>query len=332
MTAGDVVLRKKRNGPGRGDGPQGGPPRRRGEGRSFMKANLREGYIAGPGGRLWYGVCGEGGVGTPLLVVHGGPGFLSMTETYADLAGERRVYFYDQLGGGRSDRAADPSRYCVDGFVAELAAVREALSLKEVFLLGFSWGAALVCSYLLAHRPPGVKGLILSGPLLSTPLWERDQRRLVGRLPASLKEVIRTAEETGDFGEAYEGAMMSFYRRHLCLLDPWPPALEEAFGRLSLEVYNALWGPSEFTCTGTLKNLDLTDRLHLIGEPVLLTCGDRDEADPRTVKEFQLAFPNADMAVLPRASHFHHLEQPGIYKALLRGFMNAIEEGSVKED
>lgn len=286
---------------------------------------LHEGFIDAPGGRLWYGVCGEGAKGTPLLVVHGGPGFMSMTETYSDLADERAVYFYDQLGSGRSDRAPDPSHYSLKAFVTELAVVREALSLGELFLLGCSWGAALVCSYVLTYRPSSLKGLILSGPLLSTPLWEQDQGRHIGRLPPSFQVAIRDAEATGLYGADYEEAMMFYYRRHVCLLDPWPPALEKAFGQLSLSVYHALWGPSEFTCTGTLKDLDLTDRLHLIAEPVLLTCGDRDEADPRTVKDFQLAFPHASLAVLPHTSHLHHLEAPTLYTTILRRFMGNAE-------
>jgi proline iminopeptidase len=244
-----------------------------------------------------------------------------MTDTVRDLADERPVWFYDQLGGGRSDRAADPGYYSLERFVDELAAVRAALSLAEVWLLGFSWGTALICAYMLARRPAGVKGLILSGPLLSTPLWDRDQRAHIVRMPASARAAIEAGEAAGDYGEAYQEAMMAYYRRHVCVLNPWPDSLNEALARLSPEVYQSLWGPSEFTCTGKLKDLDLSGRLGEIAEPVLLTCGDADEADPRTVKAFQLAFPRAAMAVLPRASHLHQLERPELYKATLRDFL-----------
>jgi pimeloyl-ACP methyl ester carboxylesterase len=39
------------------------------------------------------------------------PGFLSMTETVHDLADERPVYFYNQFGCGRSNKAFDPDFY-----------------------------------------------------------------------------------------------------------------------------------------------------------------------------------------------------------------------------
>lgn len=50
---------------------------------------MREGFIPTAGGQVWYGVCGEDKPGTPLLVVHGDPGFLTMTDTVRDLADER---------------------------------------------------------------------------------------------------------------------------------------------------------------------------------------------------------------------------------------------------
>ena len=287
--------------------------------------SLREGYLSTAGGRIWYGVCGEGQPGTPLLVVHGGPGFLTMTDTVRDLADGRPVWFYDQLGSGRSDRAPDPGYYSLERFVDELAAVRAALPLAEVFLLGFSWGTALISSYMLAKRPPGVKGLILSGPFLSTPRWDRDQRAHIARMPAAVREAIAAGEAAGDYGGAYQEAMMAYYKRHVCTLAPWPDSLNEAFAQLSLEVYQTLWGPSEFTITGKLRDFDLTEDLGAIAEPVLLTCGDADEADPRTVKDYQLAFPRAALAVLPRASHLHQLEQPELYKAILRDFLGSQE-------
>ncbi len=63
-----------------------------------------------------------------------------MTETVCELADERPVHFYDQLGCGRSDKAADPDFYSPQRYVRELAEVCDALGLGEVCLMGFSWG------------------------------------------------------------------------------------------------------------------------------------------------------------------------------------------------
>ena len=68
-----------------------------------MKAD--EGYIEVPGGKVWYRAVGEQTDATPLLCLHGGPGFTHYyLEPLEALAEHRRVIFYDQLGCGRSDR------------------------------------------------------------------------------------------------------------------------------------------------------------------------------------------------------------------------------------
>jgi proline iminopeptidase len=282
---------------------------------------MEENFIDVGGKKIWYGVCGRTMPGVPLLVVHGGPGGFSMPEVVRDFADERPVYFYDQLGCGRSDRAGELDDYSVDYYVGELEAVIAALGFRQVILVGFSWGCALIAAWVLARKPAAARALVLSGPLLSTPRWEADQRNYIDALPAELRAAILDGESRRDYGEAYQAAMMAFYRRHLCRMDPWPDVLVEALGKLNPDVYHTMWGPSEFTVTGKLKHFDLSSRLGEIDLPVLLTCGDRDEAGVATVKTFQEALPRADLAVIPGAAHFHCVEQPEIYKAAVAPFL-----------
>lgn len=283
---------------------------------------MREGFLKLGKGNIWYSVYGEGKKGIPILAIHGGPGFLSMPEVVCDLAVDRPVYFYDQLGCGRSDKALDPREYSLENYIEELAEVRTQLGLASVYLMGFSWGTALACAYALQKGLAGIAGLILCGPYLSTSLWDNDQRANIARMPETSRKAIVDGERTRDFGEAYQNAMMEYYERHVCRLSPWPDFLQEAFSRLNPEVYNSMWGMSEFTISGSLRDLNLVPSLHRLAVPVLLVCGDNDEADPRTVKEYQLSFPDADMAVIPGASHLHHLEQPEIFKTIVGDFLD----------
>lgn len=284
---------------------------------------MRESFIETAAGKLWYSVYGEEKKGVPLLVVHGGPGFVSMPQTVSDFAKERPVYFYDQLGCGNSDRAKDNNYYSVENYVNELEEVRDKLNLEEVYMMGFSWGPALICSYMLAKKPPGVKGLILSAPLLSTAMWNKDQRDNIASLPPEVINVIEKCERSGDYGDDYQEAMMEFYKKFVCILDPWPDFMLEALDRLNMDVYGTMWGPSEFTVTGKLKDFDIYPELHRITPPVLLTCGDRDEAGVKTVKDYQAAFPSARMAVIPGSSHSHQIEKPEIYKAVVDDFLKS---------
>jgi proline iminopeptidase len=285
-------------------------------------AMMREQYIETSRGRIWTGVFGEEKQGIPLLVIHGGPGFMSLTDVVSDLGAERPVCFYDQLGSGNSDKAADPNDYSVDGFVEELDEVRNRLGLVEVVLMGFSWGCALAVSYVLQKKPSGIIGLILSGPLLSTPLWDKDQRDNIRTMPQEVIDAIEDGEKNQDFGDAYQAAMMAYYGKYVCRLDPWPPSLMDAFGKLNMDVYRTMWGPSEFTISGKLRGFDVSPRLGELTMPVLLTCGDFDEAGVKTLKDFQLSMTHAYLAVVPHATHLHHLEQPEIYKAVVGAFLS----------
>ena len=56
---------------------------------------------------------------------------------------------YDQLGCGDSDRPDDDSLWTLELFVSEVQAVRDALGLDRVHLLGTSWGGMLAQEYAL---------------------------------------------------------------------------------------------------------------------------------------------------------------------------------------
>lgn len=284
-------------------------------------------FLSTPHGRIWTEAHGADRPGTPLLVLHGGPGFLSMPQVVSDLADGRPVLFYDQLGCGRSDRPADPALFTLDHYVAELAAVREALGLADIHLLAHSWGAMLAAEYVLRLRPPGLRSLVLCGPLLSVPLWERDQRRHIARLPTADQRVIADAERSGRFDSPdYQRVMMDFYHAHICRLSPWPDALDEALAQLNMDVYLSLWGPSEFSVTGSLKGVDLLPRLPEIQIPTLLVGGEHDEAAPDTLLTFRDTLPRGEMLVLPHAAHVHHLEQPALFLAAVRDFLKRTEQ------
>lgn len=218
---------------------------------------MREDYINYQDKKIWYSVYGETLQQTPLLVVHGGPGFLSIPDVIADFSAERPVYFYDQLGSGNSDRADDNNDYSLEYFVSELDAVIQGLQLTEVILLGLSWGCGLICAYMLDKKPQFVTALILSAPYLSTPLWEECAIENISSLPETMQKIIVEAEKNQEFGADYEMATGVYYGKYLCRLDPWPDSVTASFGKLNMDVYLTMWGPSEFTVNGKLKQFDL---------------------------------------------------------------------------
>jgi proline iminopeptidase len=287
-----------------------------------------EGFVDVPGGRVWYRVAGADRPGVPLLGLHGGPGFTHDTLTTLDgLASDRPVVLYDQLGSGRSERPGDPDLYRVERYVEEVGRVREALGLDRIHLLGHSWGGTLALSYALTG-PVGLQSLVLASPLVSTAPWLEDARRLRSELPEDVQRTLREHEERDFTGcPEYMAATLAFYRRHLCRLEPWPEELERGFAGMGLDVYETMWGPTEFHATGTLVDLDLTPRLAELRLPVLFTCGRHDEATPDTVSSFRNAVSGADLMVFEESSHTAHLEEPERYLEVVRRFLDRAERG-----
>jgi len=262
---------------------------------------------------------------TPLLVLHGGPGiphdYLENLELLSD---ERPVIFYDQLGCGLSDRPDDPSLWNRERFARELDQVRSALGLDEVILYGHSWGSILAVDYLSGlggSSPVNVRGVILAGPALSVPRWVADSRGLIAALGPDVSKAIFDAERSGQTdSKAYQEAMHLFYSRYVCRLDPWPEPLNRAMEGMGVPVNMTMSGPSEFTVTGSLKDVDVTEQLRALTQPILFICGEHDEATPATTRYYASFAPHARVVVIPNAAHIANYDQPEPYMAALRGW------------
>lgn len=279
-----------------------------------------EGYVSTPWGRVWYRRVGEGA--TPLLCLHGGPGFPhDYLEDLEALADEREVIFYDQLGCGRSDRPDDGSLWTVERFVAELSHVRAELGLDEVHLFGSSWGGMLAMQYVLDERPT-LASLVLCSSPASIPRWVRDCEALLQEQPEEIRRTIRDHEARGFTGcPEYQAAILPFYKAHVCRMEPWPEGLERAFAGVGQDVYETMNGPSEFTVVGRLKEWDVTERLGEISVPTLLVGGEYDECRPEHLKDMAARIHGSRVEIIADASHLSFAERPERFMPLLRDFL-----------
>jgi len=285
-----------------------------------------EGFVEVTGGKIWYRVYGEGNK-TPLLALHGGPGSSSYSQTpLKALSKDRPVILYDQLGCGRSTRITDTTLMTVDRYVEELEQLRKALNLKDFCLFGHSWGPALGFSYYLKY-PDEVKALILSSPYLSTELWMKDADILIATLPDSVQAVIRENEKNKTFdNEAYKGAVDLFYSKCLRRVERSQEKIDSSKAMFGTNVYEYMWGPSEFTAIGTLLPFDQTDRLKDITVPTLLLTGEYDEARPSTVNYFHSLIPGSEFTVIKNSGHVTLNDNPEQTLARLDEFLQKIDD------
>lgn len=284
----------------------------------------RDGFIDFNGYKTWYTVYGDlGGDVTPLVVLHGGPGFphehLRNLSKLADQG--TPVVLYDQLGCGKSDRPDDPSLWTVQLFIDELNAVRKALHLEKVNILGHSWGGSLAAEYVLT-KPEGLERVILSSPLIDTKLWIEETEKLKDQLPKEVAATMRKHEAAGTTdSKEYKAADEIFNRHFVCRLDPKPRDVQECEDGFSQQVYETMWGPSESHATGVLKDWSVIDRLPEIKLPVLLLSGKYDEATPRQMKIAHDAIPGSEWVLFENSSHATNHEEEGKYLRTVAEFL-----------
>jgi L-proline amide hydrolase len=261
----------------------------------------------------WYRAFGEGEARgrLPLLVLHGGPGSShDILQGLGALSAQgRRVVFYDQLGGGDSDRPDDTSLWTVETFLEQLRSVREGLGLERIHLFGSSWGGMLALEYAFT-RPDGLASLVLNSTPTSAPRWADETLRLRAELPPGLNG--KTAEE-------------EFRRRHICRLDPEPDVVKRARAKFGVQVYETMWGPNEFTVTGTLKDWDVIDRLGAIDVPTLITSGRHDECTPALVEPLHEGIAGSQWELFENCSHTSYLEEPERYVEVVGRFLERVE-------
>ena len=285
-----------------------------------------EGYIELESGKVWYRIMGQGDK-TPLLLLHGGPGFPSYyLNPLGELSLDRPVIFIDQPGCGRSEMSLDKSQMTVDFFVENLEHVRTALGLQEFYLYGHSWGTMLAADYYLKYPEP-IKALIMASPALSAKQWADDTRSLIESLPDSLQTAIMESEEKGTYDDPkYQEALNVFYQQFVARKMPWDANIDSTFAGANMDIYHYMWGPSEFTATGTLQNYDRTERLKEIKAPTLYICGEFDEALPSTVKHYQSLTPGAKFVQIDKAAHLTMHDDPEQDLQHIREFLNGLEQ------
>jgi proline-specific peptidase len=286
----------------------------------------RDGYVDFRGYRTWYRLVGDlDSATTPLLALHGGPG---STHNYfaplEDLADERPVVLYDQIGCGNSDRPTD-IEWSVDVFRDEVAAVRDQLGLPRIHLLGTSWGGMLAQEHVLSGAQ-GIVSLILSSTLANLALWNEEQLKLKAQLPSDVVEVLDRHEAAGTYDDPeYEEAMETYFDRHF-YRGPQPrPELEAMAKGRAPDVYHAMQGPNEWTTTGALKGWDTRNRLHEIDVPTLVVRGAYDMCTAPIAAELINGIPRAREVVMEDSSHTPVLEETDRYVEVLRDFMQEAE-------
>ncbi|MBZ5587904.1 MAG: proline iminopeptidase-family hydrolase [Acidobacteriia bacterium] len=278
------------------------------------------------------------GRGAPLVVVHGGPGashdyFLPYM---LPLARTNRLVFIDERGSGRSEKLEAVSGYTVDSMVEDIEAVRVALGLGKINLLGHSFGGVLAQAYAFKYQQ-NLTHLVLCSTFHSTKALNEVFRRMKSKMSPELRARIDKMEANGLFGHGKDfeknrytneymiAAWGEGYFPYLYQNRPDPNYDPVASGNTSWDLYREMWGShGEFLVDGNLASVEYADRLHTIRVPTLITVGDHDESDPSIAREMAARIEGSNLVVLPRSGHMTFVDQPGMFIHAVDGFLNPV--------
>src|SRR5690242_12069736 len=105
--------------------------------------------------------------GAPILFLHGwSQNHLCWAGQYeSPLAEEFRLVACDLRGHGMSEAPLDPAQYTNNAlWAADVAAIVDQLGLDRPVLVGWSYGAFLICDYVRAHGQAGIAAIDFAEP------------------------------------------------------------------------------------------------------------------------------------------------------------------------
>ncbi len=293
----------------------------------------QSGYVDAHGVLIYYV---EFGKGAPLVVLHGGPG---SDHTYflpwlLPLARTHRLIFIDERGSGQSERLQDVSKYTIENMADDVEAVRVALGLGKIDVLGHSCGGVLAEAYALKYQEH-VSHLILNSTFAST----REMNEVLAREKAQMAPDklarLNQIEAAGLFGKGaiWEHGRYPAEYETLAWGDGYfpflygarpDPAYDPATGNAptNWELYREMWGSDgEFIIDGNLKSVEWVDRLHTIHVPTLVMAGDHDECDPSLSREMHEKIAGSKLVIFPNAGHMNFEDQPEMWQKAVNGFL-----------
>ena len=241
-----------------------------------------------------------------MLLVHSGPGFDhagSKAQAGPWFAERAQVVYVDLRGHGRSDRS-DPSRWNLETWADDLAALLRTLEIERPVVAGHGFGA-MVASLFAARHPGLPRALVLNAPVA----------RIVPTRSVAVFDELG-GPEAGEvawrhFAGEGDASFYDFLRVLYPILNGRDAPAET--------MVRAAWNPdvSLHWFRGEARTADLRPVLGRIEVPVLVLAGEDDAWSPRaSVAEFVSALPPA----LVSAHSF-----PGVRHTILRDNPEALD-------
>jgi proline iminopeptidase len=260
------------------------------------------------GSRLW---VEEEGSGSPIILLHGGPGggHCYFHPATSRLAARHRVIYYDMRGVYMSDPPKN-RRHGVEEDTRDLEALRLFLGLKKFILLGHSYGGIVALEYALKYGDNLSRLVLCSTPVFWT---ARDRSALYASSPRHQA-----------FEKAWESCTSQKERDSLYY--KWnysAPLPREAkkYNELSRITYTTQKSAKLMSAYEKDKYVPRWEKLARITIPTLLMFGKRDpDIRPDKAINRLSAYSHIKTTVFAGCGHDLFTEKPGKFTTAINNF------------
>ncbi len=255
------------------------------------------------------------GDGPDVIVIHGGPGAHHdyLLPQFDALAQGRRLRYYDQRGGGKSQVSRDTEVGWRDQ-TADLDGLISLWNAEPATLLGYSWGGLLALLFATEHPERVGRLALVSAAPVHAGARREFQQRLSERMEAPA--IVRARDELRQSG----------------LRESDPQAYRKRAFELSVAGYFThparARGLTPFRVTGrtqqavwnSVGDYDLREKLASLSVPALVLHGQHD-AIPVSSAEETASLLGAELVIFEHSGHVPYVEEPHKFVAALDPFL-----------
>lgn len=268
-----------------------------------------------------YEIAGTG----PLCIgMAGGPGFSSGYLHDGTLERHLTMIYLDLLGTGASQKLPESEEYSMERDVATIDAVRAAVGVSRVCVLGHSYGGMVAMQFAIDHPRETAAVILYSTTPTMTADWEveiDENRKWFAKEPwyaaARKGRALQGRATNQDESELAFWLEVPFY------FADWTHHAAE---------YTAVVKKSVFTfevfrrrAWTRAPRFDVRDKLGAIAAPALVVGGDRDfMCGTKPSRYMARAIRGARLVMVPGVGHFAHVEAPELFERAIAAFVGEL--------
>jgi proline iminopeptidase len=270
------------------------------------------------------------GDGAPIFFFAGGPGNSHdyLQGNFGHYHKTHQVVFIDMLGRGLSDDAKDKSEYSIMNDVEVAEAVRKALKLNEISLVGHSYGTVVAQAYAIAY-PKKVNKMFLIAGFHSGEMWQANcdsyNHYAKTHFPEKWKQVdslraLGYVSSDSIFADLYGSFPAKYVYYHDTKLKQ--PSPKYKYRNWNNDVYTQIIGrDGDFLVSGDMIDTDFRKDLAKLHIPTLIVAGRYDGVStPEYNVQYKTFMPKAQFVMFEKSGHNPYLEEADKFFKLMDEF------------